>query len=48
MTSIEIDNITGCGSTDLTGYFLVKIGGLTSYNAITEVITGVVTDFPSC
>jgi hypothetical protein len=48
MTSIEIANITGCGPTDLTGYFLVKIDGLTSYNLITEVIAGLVTDFPSC
>jgi hypothetical protein len=42
-------NSTGCTPLiGFNGYFLVKIGGSTSYNAIAEVISGVVTDFPSC
>jgi hypothetical protein len=46
--SILYNNITGCDPTSLTGYFLVKIGGSPTYNAIAEVTAGVVTDLPSC
>ena len=46
--SILYNNITGCAPTSLTGYFLVKIGGSPTYNAIAEVTAVVVTDFPSC
>jgi len=41
-------NIDDCFAGPLNGYFLVKIGGSPSYNAIAEVIAGVVTDLPSC
>ena len=46
--SILYSNSTGCSPALLTGYFLVKIGGSPTYNAIAEVISSVVTDLPSC
>jgi len=46
--SILYSNNVGCSPTLLTGYFLVKIGGSPTYNAIAEVTAGVVTDLPSC
>ena len=41
-------NNTGCGSAGLNGYYLVKLGGSPTYNAIAEVTSSVVTDLPSC
>jgi hypothetical protein len=41
-------NNIGCIPAGLNGYFLVKIGGSPTYNAIAEVISSVVTDLPSC
>lgn len=40
---------TGCNvDTGLTGYYLVKLGGSPTYNAIAQVTAGVITGFPSC